>query len=109
MKLQIGRKKLKIVEVSGFKNRFKCMKFYLDPLDFAYCFPKRRSISTYFYCQRVDVVMTDINDTILFMYPNLKSEKRKWHRKRTGAYYVYILPVGSCEHLKHGEKLKKVK
>ena len=106
MKLKIGNKYIDVKKIEGFKDKFKCMKFVLDPITTGYCLVKKRRLSTYLFCQRIDVVMTDKDDNILYMYSNLNSEKRIHYKFRV--YYTYILPLNSCSNLKIGTKLKKI-
>lgn len=107
MKIVIDQKKIKINTIIGFINRFKCLKFKLEPIDEGYLYPNHRRCSTYYFCQKVDIVMTDSEDNILYMYPNLKTEKRIHYKRRV--YNTYILPLHSCEKLNIGEKLKIIK
>ena len=59
MKLQLNKKKLNITEVTSFWNRFKTLKFDLKPLKEVILFSNKKYLSTYLFCQKVDVVMTD--------------------------------------------------
>lgn len=105
MKIEINKKKLKINEINGFWNRFKILKFELKPLkNEVILFSKRKFLSTYFFCQKVDIIMTDENNVIIYMYPKIKSEKRIFYKRKV--YNTYILPLGSCEHFKINDKLK---
>ncbi len=104
MKLIINKKKINIKKVDGFFNRFKLMKFKLEKLDTGYLLTKRKYLSTYLYCQRVDVVMTDKDNKILYLYSNLKSEKIIFFKKKV--YNTYILPLNTSKHLEIGKKLE---
>lgn len=104
MKLRVNKKDIKVSAINGFLGRFKCMKFVLEPLkNTGFLFEKRKFLSTYFFCQNVDVVMTDKDNIIKYMYPNLGSEKRIHYKRKV--YNTYILPLNTCENLKIGEKL----
>ena len=103
MKLDLGKKKILIHEVNGFFERYKTLKFELKPLKEGFLFKNRKFLSTYFFCQKVDVVMTDQNHKILYLYPNLKTEKRIFYKRKVCD--TYILPLGSCEHLEVGKVL----
>ncbi len=103
MKLQLNKKKLNITEVTSFWNRFKTLKFDLKPLKEVILFSNKKYLSTYLFCQKVDVVMTDKNNIILYIYMNLKSEKIIHYKRKV--YNVYILPSKSCSNLKIGDKL----
>lgn len=106
MKLNLGNKRLNIKKVNGFWNRFKLLKFDLYPLKEGILLENRKFLSTYFFCQKVDVVMTDSDSNILFMYKKLKSEKRVFYKRKV--CNTYILPLGSCDFLEVGQKLKIV-
>ena len=102
MNLLIKPKKLKIKELKTRKERFKSLKFELHTLDYVVYFPKKKFLSTDFFCQRVDVCFTDENQKILYIHSNLKSEKRIFHFKSKN---IWILPVGTTEKLKVGDTL----
>lgn len=104
MKLIIDKKKINIEKIDGFVNRFKLMKFKLEKLDKAYLLTKRKYLSTYLYCQKVDVIMTDKNNKILYLYINLKTEKIIFYKKKV--YNTYIFPSNICKNLEIGKKLK---
>ncbi|MBR3210657.1 MAG: hypothetical protein IKF71_01815 [Bacilli bacterium] len=106
MILKIKNKKIPIKEYKTWKERLKVLKFDLNVLDYAIYFPKKKYISTYFFCQRVDICFTDRTNKILFMHENVKSEKRIYH---PSAKNIWILPLGSISKLKVGEKLQKEK
>lgn len=99
-------KKIEIQELISFWERFKSLRFVLEPINYGVRFPKKRSVSTTFLCQRVDIIITDKENTILHMYENFKSEKRIWPKRR--AYYIYLLPLGTITHFKTGDKLNLV-
>ena len=103
MYLKIGKKKIEIKEVTTFFERLKGFMFVLDPIKTGLCYPKCRSIHTYMMCQPIDIVMTDKNFQILYLYPKLKSEKIIFPKRHV--YYTFELPVGCCEALKIGETL----
>ena len=104
MKLKINKKYINITPVEGLFNRFKCMKFKLETITEGYLFEKHNFINTYFFCQRVDIIMTDKENKIIRMYQNLNTEKFKfWKRK---VYNTFILPLGSCKNYNIGDKLK---
>ena len=102
MYLKIQAKKIPIKEYLSLKMRFVSLKFYLMPLDFVLFFPRKKLLNTTFFCQRVDVCFTDLENRILYLHENVKSEIRIYHPK---AKQFYILPIGSCKHLKVGETL----
>ena len=90
-----------------FKDRVIGLMFKRKKIDYGICFPKCNSIHTFFMFQPIDVVMTDINHKILYIYPNFKPWKIILPKKNV--YYTYELPLGSCDNLKINETFKKTK
>ena len=103
MKLIINSNKLDIIEKNDFLNKLKGIKFILEPIKDAYRF-KSHYANTYFLFQRVDIIMTDKDDTILYMYPNCKTEKLIF--PKMNVKYVYFLPLGIAKELEIKQKLK---
>ena len=54
------------------------------------CFPKCKSIHTFFMRQNIDVVMTDKESKVIAIYKNVSKNKIIMNRK---AYNTYELPV----------------
>ena len=106
MYLKIKNKKIEIKEYTKFIDRFKSFKFYLKEINFGIKIPKKKKASTYFFCQRIDICFTDKDDKVLYLYENVKSEKRIIKLKSKNIYY---LPLGTCKNLKIGEKLNIIK
>ncbi len=102
MYLKLHGKKIDIIKLTKFKERFKGLKFVLEPIDYGVCFPNKKFITTNFLCQRVDIVITDKDDIVIDMMENVKSEK---YFIRIKAKYTYFLPLGSCKYLDIGDKL----
>lgn len=88
-----------------FKDRLLGLMFKKQKIDFGICFPKCNAIHTFFMFQSIDVVMTDINHKILYIYPNLKPWKIILPKKNV--YYTYELPLGSTQNLKVNQTFKK--
>lgn len=103
MYIKIKNKKLEVKECVKFSERFKTLKFVLVKFDYIVKVPNKKMATTYFFCQRVDICFTDKDDIILFLYENVKSEKRILKFKAKNVYY---LPLGSCKCLKVGMKLE---
>ncbi len=103
MKVKIGKKTIPIDILTKKWDRFKGYMWKLDPITKGLCFPKKRYLSTYFYCQPVDVVMTDKEYHILYLYHHLRSEKRILFKRKV--YYTFVLPVDSCKDLVVGDQL----
>jgi len=102
MYLKVKNKKIEIKELKTFSERFKSLKFDLYKNELCLFFPKKKKLSTYFFCQRVDACFTDKNNNILYLHSNIKSEKRIIHLK---AKNLYILPLDTADKLIIGDKL----
>ena len=103
MYLILNKKKLEIVELKTSKEKFKSLKFILEPIDKVYRFTNKKILSTYFFCQNIDVVTTDSKDFIIDVYPKVRSEKILFLNRKNK--YTYLLPLNSIDNLK-SEKLE---
>lgn len=103
MYIKYKRKKIEIRELTKFWERFRGLKFVLEPLDYGVKFPKKHFISTNFLCQKVDVVITDKEETILYIIPSLRSEKYIFPKRR--GTNIYFLPDGVASCLTIGETM----
>ena len=106
MYLQVKRKKFKLIELTKFWDRFKGLKFVFEPLNYAIRFPKKKFVTTNFLCQKIDIVLTDKEDNILYMYENMKTEKYIFPKRKV--YNVYFLPLNTVKNLTKNTKLKVV-
>ena len=102
--IKTGNKKIKINTLTNLKDRIKGYRFYLYPIKEGLCYPKKKTINTYFVCQKLDIVVTDKENNILAIYPSIKTEK--FIRPRLKAYYIYLLPEGSSKGIEKNEKLR---
>ncbi len=100
------KNKIKFKTVTKFKDRIKSFRFYLYPIKEGLCYPKKKMINTYFICQKLDIVVTDKENTILAIYHSIRTEK--FIRPRLKAYYIYLLPNESTKGLIKNTKLKIV-
>jgi len=91
-----------IYEYNKFSERFKSLRFVLDKIDYGIKLPRKKLACTYFFCQRVDICFTDKFDKILYLYANVKTEKRIIKFK---AKNVYFLPLNTVKELSVGDKL----
>ena len=76
-------------------------KFYLEKIDYGIRI-KKKHYNTYFFCQKVDICVTDKNDNIIKLYQNVRSEKIKFFFK---AKYIYYLPLGTVKYLQLNTKI----
>jgi len=101
MYVLIDKKKYDLIDCVSFYDRFKGLMFTRD---FDYCvrFGKCNSIHTFFMSTNIDVVMTDIDNNVLFVFKNVSPWRVILPKK--DVYNVYELPGGSVKH-----SIKKVK
>lgn len=83
-------KKLKVKVCSNIINRFVGFMFKKN-IDYALCFPKCKSVHTFFMKQNIDIIMTDKNYNILYIYENFKPNKIILPKKNV--YYTFELPI----------------
>jgi len=103
MLLKNQKNKTKVILLTNIKDKIKSFRFKLKPIEEGICFPKKRNINTYFFCQRTDIIFTDINNKILKISPNTPSEKIIFGKK--GTFYIYILKLNTSINLKIGDTL----
>lgn len=106
MYIKIKNKKIDLIEANTFWERFKGLKFVLGPLKYGIRFPNKKSSNTYFLFERVDVILTDKDEKILYILENVGTEKHIWRKKNV--YNTYFLPVGVGKMLNSGDILKVV-
>ena len=61
-------------------------------INYGLCFPKCNSIHTFFMKEKIDVIMTDIDYNILYIYKNLSPSKIILPKKKV--YYTFEFPKG---------------
>lgn len=89
MQLKLKNNLLKVNYANTFKTRllgYMGRKNIKDCL----CFPKCSSIHTFFMKENIDVIMTDKNNKVLYVYNNFKKNKIILPKKNV--YYTYELP-----------------
>lgn len=96
--------KISIEECDTFWKRFKGFMFKRKKIISGKRFPKCNSIHTFFMFQNIDVIMTDQNNQIIKIYPNLK--KRRIILPKKYVYYTYELPLGTYKYYQIGDYLK---
>lgn len=102
-----NNKDLELIELNTTIDRFKGLKLVLEPLDYIIKFPNKKIASTYFLCQKIDIIMTNKENKILKIVPNVKSEKIIFPVK--GVKDIYFFPLKSSLKFKIGEKLEFIK
>ncbi len=71
-------------------NRFIGLMFKKN-INYGLCFPKCNAIHTFFMLKPIDVIMTDKNYKILFIYKNLKPWKIIL--PKNNVYYTFEIPI----------------
>lgn len=82
---------IEIKMCTNFYNRLKGFMFKKN-INYGLCFNRCNSIHTFFMRENIDVIMTDKNNKVLYIYNNLKKNKIIFPKKNV--YYVYELPSG---------------
>ncbi|MDD3048457.1 MAG: DUF192 domain-containing protein [Bacilli bacterium] len=93
MKLNIN--KIKIIECNSFYSRLKGFMFRKKIITEGLLFKNCNSIHTFFMLQKIDVIMTDKDNNILYKYEDLKPWKIILPKKNVKN--IYELPVGSIK------------
>ena len=101
MYVLIGRKKYDLVDCVDFYSRFQGLMF-TKSFDYCMRFGRCRSIHTFFMKTNIDVIMTDKDDNVLYIFKCVKPWKVILPKK--GVYNTYELPGGSIK-----TNIKKVK
>jgi hypothetical protein len=100
MNVIIGDKKFQLVDCISFFSRFKGLMFTRN-IDHCMRFSRCNSIHTFFMFECIDVVMTDKDNNVLYIFKNVKPFRVILPRR--GVYNVYELPCNSIN-----EKILKV-
>lgn len=95
-------KKLEIKMCNNIFNRFLGFMFKKN-INHGLCFPKCNCIHTFFMRKPIDVIMTDKNYNILYIFNNLKPYKIILPKRNV--YYTFELPINKFKFNKN-ENLK---
>lgn len=77
----------KIKYCTTFKDRLIGMMFQRKKTNFIYCFPKCKSVHTFFMSKNIDIIMTDKDKNILYYYKCVRPWKIFLPKKKV--YYIY--------------------
>ena len=102
MEIISNNKIINVIFCNNFFNRFKGLMFKRN-FNYCLCFPRCNSIHTFFMLKKIDVVMTDRNYNILYIYENFKPYKIILPKKNV--YYTFEFPVNKFD-FKLNEKIK---
>lgn len=103
MYIIINNEKINIKNCTKFKDRLIGLMFKKNEVKNCLLFPKCNSIHTFFMRQNINVIMTDKNYQIKYIYKNLKPWKIIMPKKNI--YYTFEL-TKNIDNLKINDKLK---
>ena len=103
MKIIIDNKEVPLKEANSFFKKLKGFMFTKN-IDHALVFKNCNGIHTFFMLNKIDVILTDKDNNILYLFPNLKKWRILLPKKKV--YYTYELPINSINTLKINTKLK---
>ena len=103
MILKCNKKDIEVKEYLSLKQQLKSLKFVLEPITYGIKIPNKRIWSTYYFCQKVDILITDEEEKIVKVIENIKSEKLGILKRK---YNIYYLPLNTVKNYKIGDKLK---
>ena len=87
-------KKIKVKICNNLFNRFLGLMFKKN-FNYSLCFPRCNSIHTFFMLESIDVIMTDKNYNILYIFNNIKPNRIILPKK--GIYYTFELPTNTLK------------
>lgn len=96
MYVLVGDKKFNLYDCNTFSSRFKGLMF-TKIFDYCLRFRKCNSIHTFFMYTPIDVIMTDRDNNILYIFKDLKPWRIILPKK--GVYNTYELPSGSIDNI----------
>lgn len=106
MYIKVKNRKIKLEEANTFWERLKGLKFVLGPLEYGVRFPNKKSSNTNFLFEKIDVILTDKEEKILYLIENLGTEKKI--RRKKDVYNTYFVPKETVKDLEIGEVLDLV-
>lgn len=95
--------KIKVYEAKTFKQRLFGLMFKKN-INYCLLFKKCNSIHTFFMKEKIDVVMTDKNNKVLYIKKNMKKNRIILPKK--GVYNTYEFPNNFIKDLEINETLK---
>ena len=100
MKIKIDNKVLELKEAKTFFDKFLGLMFKKN---FNYCLRfKCNGIHTFFMKEEIDIILTDENNNILFIYQSFKKNRILFPKKNV--YYTYELPCNTI----NNKNIKKI-
>lgn len=100
--MKINNTNIEVKFCTNFFSRLKGFMFKSN-INYCLCFPKCNSIHTFFMFKPIDVIMTDKNYNILYIYKNVKPFRIILPKKNV--YYTFELPI-NITNFKTSEKIE---
>lgn len=89
-----SNKTIRVKMCSNLFNRFLGLMFKKN-FNYSLCFPKCNSIHTFFMLENIDVIMTDKNYNILYIFNNIKPNRIILPKKNV--HYTFELPTNTIK------------
>lgn len=102
MQIIKGNTNINIKYCNNIFNRFIGLMFK-KKINCCLCFPRCNSIHSFFMLRPIDVIMTDIDYNILYIYKSFKPWRIILPKKKV--YYTFELPINKFD-FKLNEKIK---
>ena len=103
MKIIVNNKEITLYEANTFYKKLIGLMFKRN-IDYALLFKKCNGIHTFFMKEEIDVILTDKDNNILYLYPSLKRWRILLPKKNV--YNTYELPKNSIKNLTINTKIK---
>lgn len=103
MYIIVNKNKIPLYEANTFYKKLMGFMFKKN-INYALLFKNCNGIHTFFMKEEIDVILTDKDNNILYLYPNLK----KWMiiLPKKNVYNTYELPKNTIKDLKINTKIK---
>ena len=89
MKLIIDNKSIPIKKCISFKDKLFGLMFKKN-INYGICLKRCSSIHTFFMKEKIDIIMTDKNYKVIYVYNNIKPYRIILPKKKV--YYTFELP-----------------
>lgn len=103
MYIIINDNKIPLIEANNFYKKLMGFMFKKN-INHVLLFRKCNGIHTFFMKEEIDVVLTDNNNNILYLYPKFKKWKILLPKKNV--HNTYEFPKGTINSLKINDKIK---
>ena len=100
----LNNKKVKVTKCNNLIDKIKAFIHKIKDFDYCLCFTKKRFFHTFFKLSNVDIVMTDKNNKILYLYQSLKPWKII--SPKENVFYTYELAENDTKTFSLGDKFK---